>query len=62
VAATIENFVSPCRNDSLLRAENPCYLQLLLLVELQPPVAGESCFALKGGTGAISLYASGSYR
>ena len=39
----------------MLRADNPFYGQVTLLVELLPLVARESCFALKGGT-AINLF------
>jgi hypothetical protein len=39
----------------VLSAENPFYRHVLLLLELLPLVAGESCFALKGGT-AINLF------
>jgi len=39
----------------VLRADNPFYRQVTLLVELLPLVARESCFALKGGT-AINLF------
>ena len=39
----------------MLNADNPFYRQVVLLVELLPLVARESCFALKGGT-AINLF------
>jgi predicted nucleotidyltransferase component of viral defense system len=39
----------------VLSADNPYYRQVLLLVEILPLVAKESCFALKGGT-AINLF------
>jgi predicted nucleotidyltransferase component of viral defense system len=39
----------------VLNADNPFYRQVVLLVELLPLVARESCFALKGGT-AINLF------
>ena len=39
----------------MLSADNPYYRQVLLLVEILPLVAKESCFALKGGT-AINLF------
>lgn len=39
----------------MLSADNPFYRQVLLLAELLPLVARESCFALKGGT-AINLF------
>jgi hypothetical protein len=55
VAATIENFVSPCRGDSVPSAENPLYRQVLPLVGLQPLVAVESWSAFKGAT-AINLF------
>src|SRR5688572_18938818 len=49
------NSASPCRSASVLRADNPYYRQVTLLVELLPLVAKEFCFALKGGT-AINLF------
>lgn len=39
----------------MLSADNPFYRQVMLLVEMLPLVARESCFALKGGT-AINLF------
>ena len=39
----------------MLNADNPFYRQVVLLIELLPLVARESCFALKGGT-AINLF------
>jgi predicted nucleotidyltransferase component of viral defense system len=39
----------------VLNADNPFYRQVVLLVELLPLIARESCFALKGGT-AINLF------
>ena len=39
----------------MLSADNPYYRQVMLLIELLPLVARESCFALKGGT-AINLF------
>jgi Nucleotidyl transferase AbiEii toxin, Type IV TA system len=39
----------------VLSTDNPFYRQVVLLVELLPLIARESCFALKGGT-AINLF------
>ena len=39
----------------MLSTDNPYYRQVLLLIEILPLVAKESCFALKGGT-AINLF------
>src|ERR1700691_3817195 len=50
-----QNSVSRYRSGSVLRADNPFYGQVTLLVELLPLVAREACFALKGGT-AINLF------
>jgi hypothetical protein len=39
----------------VLSADNPFYRRVMLLIEVLPLVARESCFALKGGT-AINLF------